>query len=75
MRIYVVWLFDYWWEQSLPVGVFTTEEKAAQAAQIVIEQKRKENPEEVPDDRYDINIEESMVDGFISNSLLCLYEA
>ena len=75
MNVYVVWLFDYWWEQQLPIGVFSTEFNAARAAEIAIEQKRASDPKNVPDDRYDINIEEVQIDGFIGNSMQCLFEA
>lgn len=75
MTVYMVWLWDWWWEQQIPIGVFTTEENASAAAEIAIEQKRKEEPENVPDDRYEVNIEETILDGYSVDLLRCFREA
>ena len=75
MKVYMAWLFDWWWEQSIPIGVYTTESLAAKACEIVIKQKRKEEPENVPDDRYDVNIEETYIDGYSANCIRAVHSA
>ena len=69
MRVWTVWIFDYFWEMTIPVGVYDTEEKANTAADIVLAQKRKDEPNNVPDGRYEIYIESSELNAFISNSI------
>lgn len=75
MKVYMVWLFDWFWEQSIPIGVFMTEDEAARAAEIVVSRKREEDPDNVPEDRYDINIEETQLNGYSSNCVRCVFEA
>ena len=64
MEVYVACIFDYFYEQSFLVGVFTTEAQAEDAVNIVIEQKKHTDPELCPEGRFSIDIFETKLDGF-----------
>lgn len=74
MNTYVAYLFDLFYDMHILVGVFSTYEKAEDAIEIVMEQKRKTEPENSPEGRYDFDIACVPLDGFNSYAMWMLAE-
>lgn len=64
MEFFIAELFDYFFEIPMIVGVFTTEEQASDAIDIVVEQLKRKDPRRVPDSRFVPTITPVTVNGF-----------
>lgn len=69
MQVWVAFVFDYFMEQGLPIGVFSTEEKAERALDIALSIKKAEDPEMYPDGRYNWFIYETRIDEYIKDTM------
>lgn len=69
MDVYAALIYDAWGSVSTLIGVFSTEENAVQALNIVMEQKKRDDGDKYDCSRFDCDIVKTQIDAISSNQL------
>lgn len=68
MNIWILELYDQWFECPVTIGVYTTMEKAQDAYEVLMKQLKEKTLED-PEERYSMVIEPIQMDAFIEAAL------